>query len=300
MNKTEIFRPSEIEAWSNRVIIHPLSFLLAKTFASTRMTPNMVSLLGIPFGIAAAICFALYNFGWWWALIGGFLALARLIIDGADGQLARIKNLSSPFGRILDGICDYISIGAIYLSFLVAFKGWQHGLIFLLLLFAYFSRIIQANVYELQRSLYHFWTAGKTDGLPASLLIEKTPKHYANNRLLNSVMSFIDNQYGRSQLLFSGLSKDKLKPKLYTYLNSSTKQQAELAKQYDQRYRKLVKFWGILNDNCHYLLLTIFCVIQQSMSYFLVELVVLNILQIFFLLLYKGKANQNAAMSTNE
>ncbi len=290
MDKADIFRPPEIEAWSNRIIIHPLSFLLAKALAKTRMTPNMVSLLGIPLGIVAAICFALYSAGWWWGLIGGFAALIRLIADGADGQLARIKNLSSPFGRVLDGICDYIAIGAIYLSFLVAFHGWQNSLIFLLLLFSYFSRIIQANVYELQRSLYRFWTAGKTDGLPASLL-NQAPKHYARNRFLNSLISVLDHQYGQSQLLFSGLSKDKLKPKLCTYLNSSTKQQAELAKQYDQRYRKLVKFWGILNDNCHYLLLTIFCVIQQPIWYFLAELTVLNILQISFLCIYRRKIN---------
>ncbi len=41
-------------------------------------------------------------------LLGPFLFLLSFLVDGLDGAVARAKNLVSPFGAYLDGVCDRI------------------------------------------------------------------------------------------------------------------------------------------------------------------------------------------------
>ena len=74
-------------------------------FARLGITPNAVSLLGMAFGILAA--FAYYHYrDLKWAIAGFVLMIAWHVMDGADGQLARLTNAQSELGKILDGICD--------------------------------------------------------------------------------------------------------------------------------------------------------------------------------------------------
>ena len=287
-DRQSVFRPQAIEAWSNRYLIHPASFWLARRAANTRLTPNHVSLLSIPVGVLAAIAFACYQLAWWWGAAGGILALLRLILDGADGQLARLKQMSSAFGRVLDGVCDYISIGAIYLGFLVIWQGWHALSIFALLLGAYLSRMMQANVYELQRSLYQFWTAGKTAGLPTQI----RPHHdqaYTRNTFFNALVRGLDTQYGYSQLHLCGLNTHTLRQALSTQQNRSSATAQAIGKQYDQRFRAWVKVWGLLNDNCHYALLTCCCLLQKPMVYFWLEITLLNALHLLWVLNYRWR-----------
>jgi CDP-diacylglycerol--serine O-phosphatidyltransferase len=72
-----------------------------------RQAPNVVTLLSL----AAAIIAMLQM------VHGDVTAAARLLLvctalDGLDGSLARMMNLSSPFGRQLDSLADLIAFGA--------------------------------------------------------------------------------------------------------------------------------------------------------------------------------------------
>src|SRR5690606_30901139 len=47
--------------------------------------------------------------------IGLALHLLWHVVDGADGDLARLTGRSSPRGELVDGICDYTSHAVLYL-----------------------------------------------------------------------------------------------------------------------------------------------------------------------------------------
>jgi phosphatidylglycerophosphate synthase len=93
----------------NRKISIPISRKLIKF----PITPNMVSIFTLGVGIASAGFFA-YG-GYWSTLLGALLCLFASILDGSDGEVARLKLQESDFGCWLETICDY----AFYLFLLV-------------------------------------------------------------------------------------------------------------------------------------------------------------------------------------
>jgi len=99
----------------NRKVSIPISRQLIRF----PITPNMVSLftLGVSFG--AGVSFALG--GYWNMLLGAFLSLFASILDGCDGEVARLKLQESDFGCWLETICDY-------LYYLFIFAGMTIGL----------------------------------------------------------------------------------------------------------------------------------------------------------------------------
>jgi phosphatidylglycerophosphate synthase len=85
----------------NRRISIPISRQLIKL----PVTANMVSIFTLGVGIASAAFFA-YG-GYWSTLLGAFLCLFASIMDGCDGEVARLKLLESDFGCWLETMCDY-------------------------------------------------------------------------------------------------------------------------------------------------------------------------------------------------
>jgi phosphatidylglycerophosphate synthase len=100
----------------NRRISIPISRQLIKL----PITPNMVSLFTLVVGFASGLLFA--SGGYWNMLAGAVLSVWASILDGCDGEVARLKLLESDFGCWLETICDY-------LYYLFIFAGMAIGLI---------------------------------------------------------------------------------------------------------------------------------------------------------------------------
>ena len=79
----------------------------------------MVSLFTLGVSFLAGLYFALG--GYWYMLLGALLSLFASILDGCDGEVARLKLQESDFGCWLETICDY-------LYYLVVFAGMAIGL----------------------------------------------------------------------------------------------------------------------------------------------------------------------------
>ncbi len=86
----------------NRRISIPISRQLIKFPISA----NMVSILTLGVGILSAAFFALG--GYWNTVLGALLCLFASILDGCDGEVARMKLLESDFGCWLETVCDYV------------------------------------------------------------------------------------------------------------------------------------------------------------------------------------------------
>ncbi|MFC2034076.1 CDP-alcohol phosphatidyltransferase family protein [Chloroflexota bacterium] len=86
-----------VSKYINRKVSEPLAKLLAKT----SLTPNQAT--WISFGVAF-LSFVSFILGH--NVIAGLLAQLSSIVDGVDGGLARLKNMTSTFGGFLDSILD--------------------------------------------------------------------------------------------------------------------------------------------------------------------------------------------------
>ena len=67
------------------------------------VTPNQVSLISFIIGVIAGISYLLFN-----PLLAGILVQVSSIIDGVDGELARILKKTSRFGGFLDAVLDRV------------------------------------------------------------------------------------------------------------------------------------------------------------------------------------------------
>ena len=160
-------RPRELQDPLNYYLYHPLAWRLARGLAHTPLTPNMVSVFGAMMVIAAA--FAYLQPGYPWTVAAGMaLHMGWHVVDGADGDLARLTGRASPIGEMVDGLCDYLSHVVLYLAlgWLLShqsallgglFAGWKG---WLLMVAAGVSHAFQANHVEVQRRQYQWWVYG--------------------------------------------------------------------------------------------------------------------------------------------
>ena len=88
----------------SKIINRKVSIFISKYLVKTGLTPNKISILNLMIGISSAFLFAKGSFPW--IFIGGILAQLTSITDGCDGEVARLKFLSSKFGAWLDDSFD--------------------------------------------------------------------------------------------------------------------------------------------------------------------------------------------------
>jgi hypothetical protein len=104
----------EVEEILDLVFYRPLAFLFVKLIYSTNITPNQLTVFATLLGITAGVCLA--TAVPMLIIPAAVLLVAYIVIDCADGQLARMKRNGTRIGRILDGISDYVVETAIYLG----------------------------------------------------------------------------------------------------------------------------------------------------------------------------------------
>lgn len=152
-------RPPELEDPLNLYIYHPLARRLARALQPTGITPNMVSVTGGLMVVAAGTCYV--HLGWPLSVAIGFTLHALWhVVDGADGDLARLTGRASPMGELIDGACDYVSHIVIYVLLAAALSEQIGGWAWFAASVAGGSRIIHTNHAETQRRYYLWWVYG--------------------------------------------------------------------------------------------------------------------------------------------
>jgi phosphatidylglycerophosphate synthase len=94
------------DGWFTRLVDRRLSRVVTRLLLPTGISPNQVTIGSIAIGIAGGCCFALGTPGA--AAIGALLFLASTIIDGCDGEIARLTFRESVFGARLDVLGDNV------------------------------------------------------------------------------------------------------------------------------------------------------------------------------------------------
>jgi len=100
-----------------RGILQPTLEKIGKAFASTGLSANFWTFVGLVFALASALVYGLgIEFG---LIIGGILLLVSGFFDMVDGQVARATGKTSQKGSYLDSMFDKIAEVAIFLGLLV-------------------------------------------------------------------------------------------------------------------------------------------------------------------------------------
>jgi CDP-L-myo-inositol myo-inositolphosphotransferase len=146
-------RDGPVSKYLNR----PVSLWISRYLVRTFVTPNQISVFSFLLSIVAAVLFAVG--GYPFLAIGGLLAQIASVIDGCDGEIARLKFQSSKYGGWFDAVLDrygdaFMLFGLTWHVFAAGGDG--------LTLFVGFMAIIG--------SFMNSYTADKYDGLMRSRL----------------------------------------------------------------------------------------------------------------------------------
>ena len=100
-----------------RETLSPALEKIGKGFASTGLSPNFWTLVGLVFALVSAMVYGLgIEYG---LVIGGVLLLVSGFFDMVDGQVAKVTGKTSKKGGYLDSMFDKIAETAIFLGILV-------------------------------------------------------------------------------------------------------------------------------------------------------------------------------------
>jgi len=136
----------------SRHLNRPISTLISKYLLKKRITPNQISFFSFTLSVIGALFFFLG--GYVNLLIGGVLAQVSSIVDGCDGEVARLKFLTTDFGRWFDAVLDRYADA--FLLFGLTYYAYFPGENFLYLLVGFLALI---------GSFINSYTADKYDGL---------------------------------------------------------------------------------------------------------------------------------------
>lgn len=99
---------------SHNTWIHRFVRPMVEPFVDSPVTPNQVTTLRLLFGMSAsAACMA---GGQTWIGIGGVLFLISMLLDRADGTLARLSGKRSSFGHRYDLVSDALCNAIIFIG----------------------------------------------------------------------------------------------------------------------------------------------------------------------------------------
>lgn len=246
-------KPRAIEEVGDIYLIRPLGFLLVQALRWTPLTPTAVSVLAVLAGwLSAWFFFESRRRGLVpsLAILGALALLLHSALDSADGQLARLKNLHTPLGRIVDGFCDNLSFLAIYLA--VILGSWEYApehrlAVVVLGTLAAASHSVQSSLVEYQRTLYLTCVhgRGKVTDLHAERL-EETVDAGAGARVLLRVYKI----YSRQQRFWLS-STWAMEQTIARWRERNPHLVPELASRYQASHRALLPFWSLLASNSH-------------------------------------------------
>lgn len=101
-----------VDGLVSRFLNRNISIWISKRLVDTSITPNVMSLITLALALAGS---AVMLEGSYAALLAGAFALQwNSILDGVDGELARVRFQQSRLGQWIDTICDDVSNLAFY------------------------------------------------------------------------------------------------------------------------------------------------------------------------------------------
>lgn len=125
-----------IRTWYGRLLKPFLLFL-----ASFGITPAMLTIGSLLLMLVSGFAFSQNHL-----LLGGVFLLLGGLLDGIDGELARVTNHATKFGAFLDSICDHLGDFALNLGLLWLYLGKRASTEVVLIVVALFGSVFGSLV----------------------------------------------------------------------------------------------------------------------------------------------------------
>lgn len=264
-----------IDIWFYR----PIGLRIAQLCATWGVTPNAVTITSIFFGVAAGILF--YYPDIWTNVIGMLLLIFANSLDSADGQLARLTDSKSRFGRILDGFAGDFWFASIHIALCLRLmdQGWS-AWVWVPGVLAGVSHVFQSAMADYYRNVHLYFIKGEagseldnTRDLKRDLDRLSWKKDFFKKIVLQGYRNYTNMQEFLSpklQLLLS-VVKEKFPDTM----------PIDFIQEFRAKNRPLMKYTNIVQFNTRVIFLFLWLFIDQVWLYFVFDILVLNPILIY-------------------
>ena len=270
-------KSTDTEEFIDIYFYRPIGYRWALLFQKLGVSPNAVTIASIFLGVGSGICFYFDNI--WITLLGIFLLVWANSYDSADGQLARMTKNFSALGRVLDGFAGNLWFASIYIAIcLRLYPDWGFWIWGLAIVTGFFHSK-QAGMADYYRNVHLLFLKGK-GGSELDNTVDLTAKYneitWSKNFWAKLVL-FNYRNYTKTQ--------EQTSPKLqemFQTIKSIFGDTSNTPQQFRDDFREkslpMMKWTNILSFNTRAISLFIAVLINQPWLYFVVELVVLNVI----------------------
>lgn len=282
------FKSKDTEEWLDVYFTRPIGLVFAIFWNKLGVHPNAITILSIFLGVGAGVMFGytdlMHN------ILGVLLLMFANFCDSTDGQMARLMGKKTLIGRMLDGFSGDLWFASIYIAIIIRLFNQNipgtevpwHLLIFVL---AFVAGVMchspQSSLADYYRQIHLLFIKGKEGSELDNY--EQQRKIYENlpkNKWLDRLFYFNYANYCKSQ--------EKRTPKFQKMMEGVKERYGgvenmpqELKQQFIKGSRPLMKYTNILTFNVRAITIYITCLLNCPWVYFLVEIIILNILYIY-------------------
>ncbi|MDO9512363.1 MAG: CDP-alcohol phosphatidyltransferase family protein [Bacteroidales bacterium] len=261
---SQTLKQTEVEEVADLVFYRPLGYLIVLIVKRWPVTPNHLTFIALGFG---AISGYFYSLGTSYAFIlaAVFLLLFN-IFDCSDGQLARLKRNGTAFGRIIDGVADYITGIFTYVGIGIGFANHTSDplLWWTLLIITAITNIFHSMMTDHRRSRFLEGSTGTANTAPEEtqrlrdlIASQEFQSFSAPNRIITKIY------YRYNVLLAKMAGKHSVK----------TKNQGA----YYAANKRIMKFWTFLGPTTQITFLVICSFFGDFYTFILGTIIVFNI-----------------------
>ena len=252
----------------------PIGYVIARIFNALAITPNTVTVLSIILGTFAGHLFYYRDLGT--NLVGMGLLILAEAMDSADGQLARMTNTYSRFGRILDGFATNLTFAVIYIHLcLRIIAGGGSPWVFAVAAVAGLSHSFQSAMADYYRNAYLYFVHGQNRSeleKSTQVAVDYRELSWTNNPVKKLLMRLYLNYTYQQELLSRNFQR----------LYATSRQRFALMvpewlrQEYTHSNKPLLKYYNMITTNTRVIALFLSLLIDRVILYLAFELIVLN------------------------
>lgn len=276
----ESIKSPDTEEKLDLILYRPVGFIIAKIANVFKMTPVMLSIIGLILGIVSSYYFLDYKNNSS-LLLASFYFVLSGILDSSDGQLARISNQSTKAGLIIDGICDSLVIIAIYITCSLPFIKIYGPMFIIIVFIALYQHSYQCAILDFYHREYLYFGYGKTQdetywnpGVEDGIILVRNSSTSTEKFLNKLRMGWIKKQ----QHLTTRTAMQRSIMRNYL-LDANVEQKKFFMEKYKMNNLKLLPYWRLVGVNAHTVAIITFMFLRRFDIYLIVlDLILFNII----------------------
>jgi len=258
-----------VEEWLDIYFYRPQAYLLVRLFFKTDLTPNDYSLMALFCGFVSAYFFLTSETFFIAAIFFHIFA----VLDCADGMVARLKKNGTEFGRLVDGVVDYLVNVAVFIA--LAFCASRSEALSMsapwyLVILAGVSKALHSGTFDKNMMEYMAYEKGEVGFIEKELnelkekLVKTEPSNWKRKLALKIYILYTQAQMGSTPKKLQFDSND-----------------------YCQKNKLNLRLWGLIGPTAHLFVMSISIMFFHVRFYLIYAIVLANILLVVMTLIQR-------------